>query len=59
MHEKISNNLSGNLGGSKAGYLYFVCMCSVSGVKVGLKSHQSLILVILAASLVLNTKICT
>ena len=33
-HEKISNNLSRNLGESKFGYLYFVYMWSVSGVKV-------------------------
>ena len=59
MHENISNNLSGNLGGTKSGYLYFVCMDSVSSVKVEPKRHQSLHLVILAASLVLNTTICT
>ena len=33
-HEKISNNLSSNLGESKFGYLYFVYMWSVSSVKV-------------------------
>ena len=54
MYGKISNNLSGNLGGSRSGYLYFVYMWSVSGLKVEPKSHQLLILVILAASLVLN-----
>ena len=45
--------------GSKSGYLYFVCMGSVSSLKVEPKHHQLPILVILAASLVLNTKICT
>ena len=58
MHGKISNNLCRNLS-SKSGYLYFVCVGSVSSVKVEPKSHQSPILVILEASLVLNTKICT
>ena len=43
------------LEGSKAGYLYFVCVGSVSSVKVEPKCCQLPILVILAASLVLNT----
>ena len=47
------------LQGSKAGYLYFVCVDSVSDVKVEPKNHQLLILVILTASIVLNTTICT
>ena len=46
-------------GGSKAGYIYFVYVNSVKSVKVVPKSHQLPILFILAASLILNTKICT
>ena len=50
---KISNNLSGNLGGSKSGYLYFVYMWSICGAKVDPKSYWVPILVILAAALFL------
>ena len=56
---KISNNLWRYLGeGSKVWYLYFVCMNSVSSIKLVSKIHQSSILHILAASLILNTKTC-
>ena len=58
MHEKISICME-TFGGSKSGYFYFVSMGSVSNVKVELKSHQLPILVILATSLVLNTRLCT
>ena len=57
--EKIQMFWLETLGGSKVGYLYFMCVSSVSSVKVVPKGHQSLILLILAASLILNTKICT
>ena len=56
MHENFWNSFSGCFGSRhKFGYLYlyFVCMVSVSSVKVDWKSHRALNLVI---SLILSTK---
>ena len=57
MYGEISNNLRRYLGeGSEVLHLCFVCMTIVSSIKMAPKSHQLLILLILAASLILNTK---
>ena len=52
---KILNTFSGCLEGSRFRNLYFVCMISVSGVKVERKNHRVPNLVIL---LILSAKTC-